>query len=242
MAALLAAVLPARADDQADAKALLEKAIKAHGGADNLAKGNAATLTMKGKFYGMGDGIEYTASAAFQPPDKQRIEVDFTMNGQKFKFTQVFTKDKGWVAINDMVTEMGKESLYEAKEYQHATGVSRLNPAVLKDAKLQSLGEIKIGDKPAVGLRVEVKGYRDVVLYFDKETHLLVKSERRAKDIPNPAEEFGEDVYYSDYKEVDGVKMPQKVTIKRDDKPYVESETTDYKTVDKIDDAQFGKP
>jgi hypothetical protein len=239
---LLTAAMSARADEQADAKALLEKAIKAHGGGDNIAKVKAGTLATKGKFFGMGEGIDYTASIAFQGPDRQGVVVEFEAGGQKFKYSQIFNKDKGWIAINENVTEMGKESIQEMKETLHAQTVSRLNPATFKEAKLQTVGEIKVGDKPALGVRVEIKGYRDVTLFFDKETHLLVKSERRAKDVPNPGEEFGEETYYSDYKEVDGVKSPHRIIIKRDGKDFLDSETTEYQSAEKVDDSRFAKP
>ena len=47
---------------------------------------------------------------------------------------------------------------------------------------------------------------------------------------------------YADYKEMDGAKVPMKVTINREGKVYVESESTDVKPVDKLDDSTFGKP
>ena len=48
---------------------MIEKAIKAMGGEENLAKGKAFTFTMKGKLYGMGDGIDYTATIPHAPID-----------------------------------------------------------------------------------------------------------------------------------------------------------------------------
>jgi hypothetical protein len=239
VAVLLGVALSARADNAADAKALVDKATKAHGGADNIGKVKAAIMTAKGKYYGMGDqGVDFTLRVAFQAPDKQRLIVE----GQGFKVTQVFNKDKGWIALNDNVIEYDKDALEEAKESVHATSITQLNPAVLKDAKLETIGEVKVNDKPALGVRVESKGYRPVTLYFDKETNLLVKSERRAKDVQAGGSEFNEETYYREWKEVNGVKRAHKIQINRDDKKYVESETTEFKVVDKLDDAEFAKP
>jgi hypothetical protein len=238
--ALLIVSAPARADDQADAKALLDKAFKAHGG-DAVEKIKAGTISIKGKFYGMGDGIDYTGTISFQLPDKQRLEIESEAGGMKFKFVQVFNKDKGWNGLAGNTVEMDKDAVAEVKEAIHAGDLSALRPSAFKDAKLSLVGEVKVNDKPAVGLRVEVKGKRDVTLFFDKETHLLVKRERRAKD-PQGGEEFGEEEVYSDFKEVGGVKMSHKVVIKHDGKVFIEGETTEYKTVEKFDDAQFAKP
>jgi hypothetical protein len=237
-AVLLFTTVDVRADDQADAKALIEKAIKAAGGAENLAKNRAGTVQMKGKFYGQGDATDYTGSVTWQAPDNVRVEIE----GTGFKFVQVLTKDKGWYALNGNTTELDKEQLAEAKEEQHADRVAELSPETLKMAKLELLGEMKVGDKPALGVRVEVKGYRGVSLFFDKETHLLVKSESRGKDVIGGGEEFTNEKLYSDYKKIGGVQVAHKVAIKRDSKKWVDSELTEYKVVEKIDASQFAKP
>jgi hypothetical protein len=239
---VLLSAAAARADDQADAKALVEKAIKAHGGGDNIDKVKAGTMTMKGKVYRDGNEIDYTGSVAFQGPDKQRVEVAFSAGGMNFKFVQVLNKDKGWTALNDTVNELDKDTVAEVLEGLHANGLEGLYPALFKDAKLSTLGEVKVDGKPALGVRVETKGRRDVSLFFDKETHQLVKSERRAKDALTGGDEFSEEKFYGDLKEVGGVKVPHKLTIKRDGKVYLESEITEYKPVEKVDDSQFAKP
>src|SRR5262245_48507259 len=77
LAVLLAAAGGVRADE-ADAKAIIEKAIKATGGAEALKKFTAESVKTKGKFYGMGEGIDYTAEASYQFPGKMRIEVEGT--------------------------------------------------------------------------------------------------------------------------------------------------------------------
>ena len=58
MGLVLAAPALVRADDDAEMKALIEKAIKAHGGADKLNKQKATTMKFKGKIYAVGDGLE----------------------------------------------------------------------------------------------------------------------------------------------------------------------------------------
>jgi hypothetical protein len=39
------------------------------------------------------------------------------------------------------------------------------------------LGDVKVGDKPALGIGVSHKNHKDVSLFFDKETGLPAKSE-----------------------------------------------------------------
>ena len=241
-AVLLCSRSAVHADDQADAKAIIEKATKAIGGGDEISKVHAVAISIKGKFHRFGDGVDYTGTIEFQAPDKQRVEIAMEVMNMKFTFKQIVNKDKGWKALNDDVTELDKEAIEELLEQRFANGVAQLNPAVLKDAKLAPLGEITIDKKKAVGVRVESKGHRDVALFFDKETHLLLKSETRGKDIDAGGGEYAEEKFYSDYKQVGKLNIPHKVKFLRDGKPFLDSETTDYKVVDKIDDGQFKKP
>jgi hypothetical protein len=224
--------------DEADAKAVIDKAIKAHGGAELLAKFPAMTVKTKGKFYGLGDAIEYTAESQFQAPDKQRVEV----RSDNFTFLRVVNGDKGWVAANGETREMDKEQLAEARDELHATNVARLAPLTGKDFKLSSLGEVEVGGRPAVGVRVEHKGFRDVSLFFDKENGLLVKMERRGKDVMGGGGEFTQESIFSDYKKVEGVQVAFKLTAQRDGKRYIESETTEATPAEKLDASAFGKP
>ena len=129
---------------------------------------------------------------------------------------------------------MDKDQMAEAREDMHANAVTRFAPAVYKKAKLEPVGEVKINDKPALGLRVEVR-VSDVTLYFDKKSHHLVKSAApKSKNAMNGGSEFNNETYYSDYKKVDGVQVPFRVTTHRDGKKYVESEITNvYKPADR---------
>src|SRR5262249_29657810 len=95
----LSLAIPARADEQADLKAIVEKAVKASGGEEKLTKFKAMNMKMKGKFYGMGDGIDYTMEIWVQQPGQSKSEVSFEANGMKFTFAQVLNGDKGWTSI-----------------------------------------------------------------------------------------------------------------------------------------------
>src|SRR2546428_402188 len=96
-ALILALPAAGRADDAADMKALVEKAIQAHGGADNLAKQKAVVVKMKGKFHGLpGAVIDYTSETSSQQPAKLRTVVEGDVMGTTFKVVQIVNGDKGW--------------------------------------------------------------------------------------------------------------------------------------------------
>jgi hypothetical protein len=226
-----------RADD-AEAKAIVEKAIKAHGGAEVLNKFQAITVKEKGKFYGMGAAVDYTLELQFQAPDKERLAI----RGEGFKFDQVLNGDKGWRGINEAPKALDKDELAEAREELYASNLTRLTPLTREGCKLSSLGEVKVGGRPAVGVRVEHKGHRDVNLFFDKDNGLLVKTEGRGKDPMAGGKEYTQEVFYSNYKKVEGVQVPFKTLLKRDGERYVESETTEATPTEKLDASVFAKP
>jgi outer membrane lipoprotein-sorting protein len=239
----LAGASPARADEAADMKAVVEKAIKAHGGLETLSKYKAVTAKSKGVFHGLGQPIDYTSTLVYQEPDKVRVETEGEFMGVNFKRVEVVNGNKGWIQLMGNTDEMSKDVMAEVQERLHAQAVAHLVALTNKDYKLSTLGEAKVGDRAAVGVRVEYKGRRDVNLFFDKENGLLLKSETRVKDVESGGDkEATQETYYSDYKKVEGMQVPFKVKVNRDGKLLVEAETTEFKPAEKLDDGQFGKP
>jgi hypothetical protein len=228
-------VTSARAEEKNEAAAIIDKAIKATGGADKLAKAKAVTWKEKGTYYGQGNGLAYTGNYASQGADQWRMEIVDV-------FTMVVNGDKGWTKTANGTEDMTKEQLAETKEGAYSGWITSLVPLKEKEFKLSLLGEIKVDDKPAVGVRVSSKGHRDVNLYFDKDRGLLVKSSMQVKSQENEGKEMSQEVFYTDYKELDGIKVPHKVVVKRDGKDYVVAETIEMKRSEKLDASVFAKP
>ncbi|MBY0522301.1 MAG: hypothetical protein K2R98_02835 [Gemmataceae bacterium] len=234
---------PVRADDAAATKAIIDKAIKAHGGAENVTKFKAGTAKMKGKVEVGGMTIEYNASASIQVPNKMRVDTDIDVMGQKFTFIQVINGDKGWIRFMDKTMDMDKDQVAEAQEQMYVQWVTSLAPLNNKEFKFSPLGEVKVGDIEAVGVQVSHKDRRDVSLFFDKKTGLLVKSETRSKDVQGGnGQEFTAETIYSGHKEFNGTKHATKHILKRDGKDFGTAEVTEYTSADKLDDSTFAKP
>jgi hypothetical protein len=236
---LVLTAVTARAEDAA-ARALVDRAVQAQGGADRLAKWPAVTAKLKGTFHGLGAAVAFTGEFASQGPDRHKVDIEGEAGGEKFRLVQVLNGDKGWVKVNDDTAEMGKEELARAREEAYAEWVATLVPLKDKKFSLASLGEVTLDQRPALGVKVSHKGHGDIELYFDKETSLLVKSETRVKD--DNDQEVTEETFVSDYKEVQGTKQAAKFTVKRDGKPYLEGEVTECQLAEKLDDGVFAKP
>lgn len=230
-----------RAEDQAEVKAIIDKALQALGGADTVSKFKAATWKGKGKFYGLGDGIDFNGQWTTQPPHQSKVVSEVDINGMKFMQIRVVNGDRGWIKMMDNTEEMDKEALREAQEELYAGWVASVLPLRDPAFKLSLLGDAKVGDRPAVGVKVMHKNHRDINLYFDKERGLLLRAETRVKDMMT-GQEVAQETLPSDYKEVEGVQRARKITLKRDGKNFVELDIDEIQLREQLDDSAFGKP
>jgi len=222
-----------------EAQRILDKAIQAHGGAEKLTKLTGTTWKAKGSFTGPMGATEFTEEIALQFPDKSRFDVNV---GDQFRFVSVLNGDKGWAKFGDQAQEMDANTLPELKENLYADWVTTLAPLTDKAFTLTDVAESKVNDRPIVGFKVARKDHRDVTLYFDKESGLLAKRATKAKDLFQGGAEFNEELIYSDYKEVNGVKRPTKVKQLKDGKESMTSTLSDIKLAEKLDDKLFSKP
>src|SRR6516225_5749847 len=82
-----------------DMRALIAKAIKAHGGKKKLTKFTAVQTKAKGKIEMFG-GIAFTQEVAVQFPEKYKTTVEVEVQGQKFSIITVFNGKKAWLTLN----------------------------------------------------------------------------------------------------------------------------------------------
>jgi hypothetical protein len=237
-AVVLGAGVARAADD--DAKAIIEKAIKAHGGEENLKKYQAGRSKAKGKLETQFGELEITVETAYQLPDKMKEAAEFEVMGKQIKTVALINGDKVSVEANGNdidPSDAVKEALHDGAK---RLSMARLLPLREKKFDLSVIGESKILDKPAIGIKVSAKGMKDVSLYFDKKTNLLVKVEGRTKD-PMSGEEISEERVIAEYNTKDTMPTPKKVIINRDGKKYLELDIQEIKYLEKIDEAEFKK-
>ena len=103
-----------------------------------------------------------------------------------------------------------------------------------------SLGEVKVENQPAVGVKATAKGRREVRLFFNRESGLLIKTEHAMDD--GAGKEVVQEEMYSDFQDVEGYRRPMKMAVYRNGKKIMEAEVTDVKYLDKVDEAEFTKP
>lgn len=239
MCLMLAVAAPTPEDEKATA--LVKAGIKALGGAELIEKYKCSTMKAKGEMSTMGIDLEFTANMTYSPPDKYKMAMKASFAGQNIAIEQVMNGKKMKSTMNGNALPLGDDETDNIRENMAEHEITRLTP--LLDSKVY---KIKLGDdaevdgKKADVLIVSGGGLKDkeAKLYFDKETHLMVKMKRKTKE-PGAGGEVDEEMIISDYKKVEGIMTPHKYEVKHDGKKFMTMTMSDVKMLEKIDDKEF---
>jgi hypothetical protein len=233
---LALALVPADARDEP--KAIIDKAIDAHGGATVLDKYPAGRVQKKGTISLQGTDYPFTSQGVYYLPDSVRTTSEINAQGVRRSVTQVFSNRRLSIFVGGLAQQVPTSQTDEVKTTLYVQNLLRLTPLVKdKRYKLAELDEKTVEGKPAAGVKVSSDGARDVSLYFDKDNGLLVLVERPGFDAAGKAVTQQES--YSNYREANGLKYPIKTVIRQNDQRYLESETTEFKPLERVADREF---
>jgi hypothetical protein len=216
-----------------DPRAILDAAIKAHGG-DRLARTQKQIRTVKGTLVLETGKVPLGAEFTMQLPDRTRATFDLEPGGRKLHMLLVLNGKQGWGVSAGVVRDLTPGELDDLREDSYDAWVETLWPLRDKAFRLMPLPETKINDRPAVGIKVAREGHGDVALFFDKQSHLLVRRARAGKS--------AKESVYSDFKEFDGLKLPTHVVETKDGKKTTELTITGYRFPERLDESLFAKP
>lgn len=232
---------PVRAADEA--KEIIEKAIKAHGGQEGLTKYKATQSKNKGKIDLPGVGeVDFTQETSAMLPDKVRESMELSIAGQKVSVLTLINGDKMVIEVNGKEIDVPAAAKDAIKDLGYMLKVGRLASLTTeKGFELSLIGGDKVEGKAVVGVRVSSKGHKDISLYFDKKTNLLAKLEHRTADATT-GNEISEERIVTEYtKNKDGMPIPKTVLVKRDGKKFLEAEVLEVTYLEKLDDSEFKK-
>jgi hypothetical protein len=229
------------AADQPAVAAVLDRALEAAGGKALLTRFQGATWRGKGKFLGVAGPVAYDGEWTVQPPERARIVTRGRFDGKDFERTLVINGDRGWTRTDGVTEAMDRGRLAEEKERLHAAWVATLTPLARGGSQVTLRARTKVKGRTAVGLKVKEEGHRAVELYFDALNGRLLKSVTRAKN-PKTGVATTEEVFYSDYRDVGGIKRATRITVKANGKPFAEGEITDFKALIEVPRGAFDRP
>ncbi|HEY7424994.1 MAG TPA: hypothetical protein VH682_12255 [Gemmataceae bacterium] len=201
-------------------RALIERAVKAMGGAEALQQKLAVCKKVKMKYYREGAGQAFTGEGElWQSGSRSKLSLLRSYpEGNKFMVTVVVTDSESWVAAHGQVRDLPKDEMRERGMSKHVDRVTGLT-VLLRDKKylLTPLADVQVNGQPAAGVKVSHKDQADMSLYFDKKTGLLVKYAFRTKRRGNNQEALYE-LILSDFREPDLASANEKLlrAAKRD--------------------------
>jgi hypothetical protein len=223
-----------RADDPAQAVAVVDQAIAASCGAEKLAALNAGIWKTSGVFRGQQSRAEFQGEL----PDKFRIDSTRVVDGKTVNHSRIISGTKGWVVEDGKVTPMTEEELKSVREsYYHKQLATTLVPLKHKDCKLSFEGIRVLNERPASVVKATRTGYPDVTLYFDRDTGLLAKTEMAQRSASG--KDVQVELFFSQFREFDGIKIATRTKALHDGKPFLETEITEFKAVKKLPEEVF---
>lgn len=148
-----------------------------------------------------------------------------------------FNGTGGWEKGPQGIRDLSGPEVYYLRRY----------PDMFKDIKLkEQFTRISVAGKPKIDgrdvyvLRATTPGGQRDQLYFDAETGFLI---RRSTSMTTPVGVIPEQVEFSDYRDVDGLKIPFVVKVSAVDQNFsVTRKFTDVKVNAPVDPKRFSKP
>jgi hypothetical protein len=231
----------ARAEGGKDPNAVIDKAIKALGGADKIEALHAMSWKANGTITIAGDDNKFSSEAVAEHPGKFRNSFEGEFQGNKISGATILNGDKGWRVFNGETTDLDKDGVDNERRNVYLQLIPTLvAPLKEKAFKVESAGEDKVDGKPATVLKVTGPEGKEFKLYFDNESGLPVK------EVANVTGFGGDDAVqewtFGDYKDFDGFKKATKVAIKRGGEKFMNMEIADFKVLKDVDAKTFDKP
>lgn len=232
-AVLLASLGTGAADERA--KAVVQRATEASGGADALAARRAMSCLEKGTYHLSGETIPYRGSTKIHWPDRLRLEVEDV-------YTIVLDGDRGWMRSDGKVATLTPAQFAEVQQQHYARWLASLTPLGDDAFKLTYVGHSRVNGAEAEAIRVARVGKTPVELYFDDKTGLLFKSRTLITTADSQEKPIVEINLFREFKKVDGVLFPTQLIIYHDGKIFAEANLYDIKLTESLPDSDFAKP
>jgi hypothetical protein len=223
------------------AQAILDKAIKAMGGADKLGAVKAVTWKTKGKLTIGGADNDFTSQTTLHGLTQMRGEFEGDFTGNKVKGVTVLNGDKGWRVFADNKAELDDAAVANEKRnlYLQVVALTVL-PLKGKGFKVEAASEENVGGKAALAVKATGPDGKDFTIYFEKDSGLPVK--QVAKIVGFTGDEVVQETMFANYRDFGGIKKATKLEAKRDGENFLSVEITEFRVLDKVDPKTFTEP
>lgn len=185
---------------QAQARKLIEQAVKAKGGLAKLRAVKSMTVQATGQIAAQGRNMPATFTRRFVAPDRLRMDIDFNFGGGTASVVTVLDRNKAWNQNPGQgATALPPEAVVEFRKQLWRDHEFVLVHALDKGAKLQLLPEqTRNGKTYDVVRATRADGLVSVELQIDRKTRMLRQISYTDQGVA-ASEEF------ADYRKVQGI-------------------------------------
>jgi hypothetical protein len=222
-------------------RVVIEKAIRAHGGEARIERSRARQTKNRGTFSVGGQDLPFTQDVSYEWPNRFKGLLDLQSAAGAVTVVTVYDGQHAWRSMQGQTQELLGQALAEVKEETYVTQLMRLTHLRLPGLQLSPAPAAAVAGRPAVAVKVSCQEHRDVTLYFDRESGLLVETRRQAVDVKT-GKEYLEEKVFTDYRVTDELPWPRRVTVYRDGQKFIDMETVEVREVEKMDAGVFAKP
>jgi hypothetical protein len=233
--AFLALTGPSWADEK-EARAALDKAIEAHGGAAALTKAARRTHTEAGSLWVRDREVAFVRKVVSDLPDRRRQEITLD---KAVESTQVLDGEKAYANDRGVTRDLDKQRVEELREEAYVDWLATLAPLQKGGFTLASLGGSQVNGEQVVGVEAARKGRPTVRLYFSAKTGLLLKMSWRGRAA---GQDVDRERHFSGHKDFAGVKWPTKETSTLAGKKHTDVTIGGVEFPAKLDAKAFARP
>lgn len=216
------------ADDAA--RALLNRAISAAGGAANLQRHRVLAWHGTSSINVSGRTVRIEGDWRIEPPDRAHIETFDVEKGPASTRSLFIDGDKGWTTKDGKSLVLPQLFVGNEREQFYLYWLVRLVPMLDKEFRLTTA---EPDEQRRAGFRVEREGRRDATLYFTPDARLsrivtTVTDPTSGADLPQELRFTGEIA-------ADGIRWPRRIQVIQKGMTFFDLELSSLQTLEKLD-------
>lgn len=215
---------------------IIKAAIAAAGGEEALAKFPAGRLVGKGTMSFAGVDTPFTFEQAYHIPGRFRTTIRCEVKGQKWELNQIVNDTVAKQTINGRTIPLSEAAI---KELQIAVLLNEIGQlSTLTTDKKFAVKLYKHEKNADPGVLVQVKGFPEIRLGFDRKSGLLVRTAYKTVDA-DTSKDVDVETTFDDFKAASGLTRPTRCTVIRDGKKVIDMKVEKFTPLDKIDSKAF---
>lgn len=224
-----------------DAKTIISKAVKAHGGEKAFTRWNCGYLKYKTK-----GGVvpaqfgEVIVEDTFQLPGHFKRVTHMNAGGKELLLVFVVNNGKGWTKRGDAPAEPMDNNITEMTAHPFA-GFCNLSPLTEAEVRLTKMGAEKVNGKDAINIRAQSDKLGEVDFCFGSQSGLLLKS-RKTLPGADTAKPRVMEAFLDGYKDAQGTLVPLRIKGVQDGKAILDVILIDARFAEKFEESTFARP